>query len=180
MSSSIKKVTYRCSPLWWGSAVLALALCTGLGWYYYDTKQTNKRKKRHLEQSILTLTTEVAGLYSNYSDAKVKALQDETERIHASMMTRMEVDAFISGLRPVWSVTSRAENANEEYVHHRYQIAQGSAPVSAWDEIKTFCEKLKGMSAVSMDGIEIQTVGDSRKREFSRITLNLSIYVRKS
>jgi hypothetical protein len=180
MNSTAKKVTYRCSPLNWGIAALLLVFCAGLGWHYYDTKQKNKQKRFRLDSSIRGLESEISQLTSGFSDQKVSAVQEESRKIQAAMMTGEEVDAFITSLRPTWAITSRSEEANPEYIHRRYQIARGSAPVAIWPELRSFCEKLATMSAVSVNSIEMQTVGDSRRRDFSRITLNLSIYVRKT
>lgn len=179
MNPETKKITYKYSAIWVALPVLLFLGCLGLGYYFYTTDVDNTARKEQLTASNAATTRVVGTLRTSYSDQKTKKTREDADAIQKSMMEDAEADAFIASLRPIWALTLRTETANDEYIHRRYQISRGSAPVSTWDEVRALLERLNGMSVLSVDNIEIQTVGDNRKREFSRITINLSVYIKK-
>ena len=167
-------------PLWIFAAVAGLVLCAGAVYYWYTTSKSNQAATKRLNTSITTTRTAVNSLMGNYSDQKAEESRADANKIKNSMMTGAQADSFIAGLRPIWSVVSRSEMANDEFVKRRYQIARGSAPVSVWPEMLALFSRMTEIHSLALDSVEIQTVGDSRKREFSRISLTLTIYVKKS
>ncbi|AHF89632.1 hypothetical protein OPIT5_04655 [Opitutaceae bacterium TAV5] len=180
MKIATKTRTLYCAPVWVAALLVAVASCAGIATWYSLAKRANKQESARMERSVKNLRLEVANLQQGYSDQIVENVQTETRKIHESMMTGEEVDRLVSGLRTAWRVVPLSEEANAQYIHRRYQIARGSAPVGIWAELQALFHKLGTMPAVSVDAFDIQTSGDSRKREFSRITLDLSIYVRKT
>jgi outer membrane murein-binding lipoprotein Lpp len=179
MSDQIKKIRYHSSPLWVAAAVMTALLTAGVAYYYFDASKANTRKKTQLTNSNRTLKTAVDGLAPNFSDQRAQTVRDSATKIKAGMMNGTEADMLVSSLRPTWTVLSRSEESNTEYIHRRYQIARGTAPVSTWPEIQSLLDRLGKTASLAVNSIDIQTVGDSRKREFSRVTIAFSIYIRK-
>jgi hypothetical protein len=179
MSDQIKKIKYHSSPHWVAVAVVLAVLTAGAVYYYLDTSKTNARKRIQLTNSNRTAKTAVDGLAPNFSNDKAQTARDNAAKIKSGMMNGTEADMFVSSLRPTWTVQSRSEESNPEYIHRRYQIARGAAPVSAWPEILALLSRLEKISPLAVNSIDIRTVGDSRKREFSRVTIAFSIYIRK-
>jgi hypothetical protein len=175
-----KKITYKASPQWTLAAVAAAVLCVGLVYYWYTTSTSNDATTKRLNGSIRSTQGAVSGLSGNYSDQKAEQTRAEADKIRGSMMTGAEADAFISSLRPAWAVVARSETAGEEFTSRRYQIARGSSPVSIWPEVTALIDRMKETNSLAVDNIDVQTVGDSRRREFSRISLTLTVYVKKS
>lgn len=177
MNIKQKKTTYHISPLWAGLAGMLFALCIGLGYYYYDTSNRNQAAKKRLAASIRTHQSAVASLTQAFSEQKAGEARERAARLRESMQPGEAVDRFIASLRPVWSVVSKSDSPNEEYISRRYQIARGSVPVSAWPEILDLADRLRKMSSLALTQVDIQTVGDNNKREFSRIALSFTIYI---
>jgi hypothetical protein len=175
-----KKITYKASPPWVFAAAAAALLCAGLIFYWYKTSVSDVATIKRLNASIKNTQTTVSGLMGNYSDEQAEQTRADADKIRDSMMTGAEADAFISSLRPSWAVVARSETPGEEFTRRRYQIARGSSPVSIWPEVVALIDRLKETHALAVDNIDVQTVGDSRKREFSRISLTLIVYVKKS
>ncbi|OAM89946.1 hypothetical protein OH491_16985 [Termitidicoccus mucosus] len=179
MSDQIKKIKYHSSPLWVAVAVVAALLTVGAAYYYFDARKANRQRKAQLTTLNQSLRKMVDGLAPNYSSQKAQVTRDNAAKIKSEMMNGTEMDMFVSSLRPTWTVQSRSEESNAEYIHRRYQIARGTAPVSAWSEIQALLERLGKTPSLAVNSIDIRTVGDSRKREFSRVTIAFSIYIRK-
>jgi hypothetical protein len=179
MSDEIKKIKYHSSPLWVAVAVVLALLTAGATYYYFSTSKDNARKKVQLTRSNSTAKTAVDGLAPNFSNDKAQTARDNATKIKSGMMNGTEADMFVSSLRPTWTVQSRSEESNAEYIHRRYQVARGTAPVSAWPEVQALLERLGKTSSLAVSSVDIRTVGDSRKREFSRVTIAFSIYIRK-
>ncbi|MDR0352014.1 MAG: hypothetical protein LBI02_01210 [Opitutaceae bacterium] len=179
MSEQFKKIKYHSSPLWVLLAVVMAVLVAGLVYYYLNTSKANARQKIQLTNSNRTAKAAVDGLAPNFSSEKAQSARENATRIKSGMMNGTEADLFVSSLRPSWTVQSRSEEGNAEYIHRRYQIARGTAPVSVWPEIQALLERLDGTSSLAVNSIDIRTEGDSRKREFSRVTISFSIYIRK-
>ncbi|AWI08476.1 hypothetical protein [Ereboglobus luteus] len=173
-----KKITYRATPVWAFAAAAAFILCAGLIYYWYTTSKSNKAAVTRLNSSINNTRKSVTSLSGDYSDNKAEQARADANKVRASMMTGSEADAFITGLRPTWSVLARSENPTEEFIKRHYQIARGSAPVSVWPEVLALFNRLKEIDSLAVDSVDIQTIGDSRKREFSRISLSLTVYVK--
>lgn len=174
-----KKITYTAEPLWVMLTVVAALLCVGVIYYWSSTSNKNKTQIARLDSGIKTNRTAVNNLTGSYSNQKAEQAREEADKIRSSMMSGQAADSLISGLRPTWSVVSRSEEATAEFFKRRYQIARGSAPVSVWPEVQSLIDRMKELDSLALDAIEVQTVGDSRKREFSRISLMLTIYVKK-
>lgn len=174
-----KKTTYRAAPVWALAATLGALSCAGLVYYWYSATKNNQVRIKQLNTSITTSRNAVNGLMGNYSDQKAEQARADADRLRNSMMTGAEADSFVNALRPAWSVVARAETANNEFIKQRYQIARGSSPVSVWPEVIALFERMKEIDSLAVDAVEVQTAGDSRRREFSRISLTLTIYVKK-
>jgi hypothetical protein len=179
MSEQIKKIKYHSSPVWVAITIVAALFTVGMAYYYFNTSKANTRKKAQFAASNRTMKTAVDGLAPNFSDKKAQATRDDANKIKAGMMNGTEADMLVSSLRPTWTLLSRSEESNAEYIHRRYQIARGTAPVSVWPEIQALLDRLGKTPSLAVNGIDMQTVGDSRKREFSRVTIAFSIYIRK-
>lgn len=173
------KTTYFIAPTWLGLALILCLALAGLGYYYYDQSDTNKRTKARVGASIKKRQSSISTLNKDFSDAKTEQLRQSTTKIKEAMQTGAEVDSFIASLRPVWSVVSRSEEPNEEYIRRRYQIARGSFPVSAWPEIIGLVGRMAEQQSLALTNVDISTVGDNNKREFSRVALSFTIYVKK-
>ncbi|MDF9833690.1 hypothetical protein M2103_001922 [Ereboglobus sp. PH5-5] len=165
--------------MWTFSTVVAFLLCAGLVYYWYTTSKSNKAMVTRLNSSISNTRKSVNSLSGEYSDDKAEQARADADKIRSGMMTGQQADAFVSGLRPTWSVVARTETPTDEFIKRRYQIARGSAPVSAWPEVLSLFNRMKEIDSLAVDSVDIQTVGDSRKREFSRISLALTVYVKK-
>ncbi|MDR1283174.1 MAG: hypothetical protein LBK99_20495 [Opitutaceae bacterium] len=179
MKLKTKTSTLYCQPVWFALAIASILLCAGLGYFFYTAKKADKRESARLDRSLKQLSQEIGVLSSSFSDDKVVDMQNEATAIRKAMMSPGEVDRFVASLRPFWTVAAENELANPEFIHRQYRITRGTAPIGAWPEIRALCQRFAGIPSVSVNNIEIQTVGDSRKREFSRITMGLSVYVRK-
>ncbi|EIP99938.1 hypothetical protein OpiT1DRAFT_04471 [Opitutaceae bacterium TAV1] len=180
MKLRTKTSTLYCQPAWFALAIVAIMLCAGLGYFFYTGKKADKKESARLESSLKRLSQEIGSLSSGFSDEKVVDMQNEAASIRKAMMSPVEVDRFVASLRPFWTVAAEDEQENPEYIHRRYRITRGTAPIGTWSEIRALCRRFAGIPSMSVNNIEIQTVGDSRKREFSRITMGLSVYVRKT
>jgi hypothetical protein len=179
MSEQIKKIKYHSSPLWVALAVLAALLVAGSTYYYIGARKANRQRKAQLITLNQNLTRMVNDLTPNYSNSKAQVARDNANKIKSNMMNGTEADLFVSSLRPTWTLQSRSEESNAEYIHRRYQIARGIVPVVAWFEINALLERLGKTPSLAVNSVDIQTVGDSRKREFHRVTISFSIYIRK-
>lgn len=161
------------------TTVVTALLAAGMIYYYSGASKNNARKRAQLTGANRTIETAVNGLTPNFSEQKAQTARDNATKIKASMMNGTEADMFVSSLRSSWTVQSRSEDANAEYIHRRYQIARGTSPVSVWPEIQALLDRLGKTPSLAVNSIDIRTVGDSRKREFSRVTIAFSIYIRK-
>ncbi len=179
MNIKQQKTTYHISPLWAGLAGMLFVLCLGLGYYYYDTSNGNQSTKKRLAGSIRAHQASIASLNQAFSEQKATQARERATRLRESMQSGEAVDRFIASLRPAWSVVSKSEAPNEEYISRRYQIARGSVPVSAWPEILDLTGRMKKMSSLALTQVDIQTVGDNNKREFSRVAFSFTIYIQK-
>ena len=173
------KTTYYVSPLWLGLAALLLFLGGALGYYYSDQSDNNKRTKARVSASIKTHLAAISSMSANFSDTKAGQMRDHAARIRNAMQTGEDVDRFVASLRPVWSIISRSEEANDEYIRRRYQIARGTVPVSAWPEILGLVGQMATMQSLALTDVDISTVGDNNKREFSRVSFTFTVYIRK-
>lgn len=179
MNIKQQKITYHISPLWAWLAVLLFLGCLGLGYYYYDTSDSNQSTKRRLSGTIRTAQANIASLSPSFSDAKATETRDRAAKLKESMRSGEEIDSFVAGLRPTWTVVSKTETPNEEYIVRRYQIVRGSVAISAWDEVLDLSNRLKTINSLAFTQIDVQTVGDNKKREFSRIALSFTVYIKK-
>ena len=179
MNIKQQKTTYHISPVLAGIAALLFVLCLGLGYYYYDTTNSNERTKRRLSGSIQTRQSTIASMSPSFSEQKAAQTRARAAEIKESMRSGEEIDGFIASLRPTWTVASRSESANDEYISRNYQIVRGTVAVSAWDDILDLLNRIKGINSLALTQLDIQTVGDNNKREFSRVALSFTIYIQK-
>ena len=172
-----KKITYRVSPLWVILLVFILGGLAGGTYYYITTQEQNALSIRRLNASNSKLKGEVAQLTGQYSTSKLDVVQQETNTIKSTMISGAEADSLMAGLRPHWVIESRSDEANSEFTHRRYTLVRGAAEVAIWPEVLAVLEKLRKQPNLALNHFKIQTAGDSRKRNFSLITVSISIYI---
>ena len=173
-----KKITYRVSPLWVILLIVTFGGVVGGTYYYVSTQDQNAMSIRRLNASNGKLKTEVAQLSGQYSTGALAVVRKETDTIKETMISGQEADTLMASLRPHWVIESRREEANSEFTHRRYTLVRGAAEVAIWPEVKSVLEMLKKQPNLALNHFRIQTSGDSRKRNFSRITVIVSIYIR--
>ena len=173
-----KKITYSASPLWVILLVFILGGLAGGAYYYISTQDQNDWSIKKLNTSNGKLKTEVAQMTGRYSTSKLDVVRQETDTIKATMISGREADSLMASLRPNWVIESRSDEANTEFTHRRYTLVRGAAEVAIWPEVQAVLEKLKKQPNLALNHFKIQTTGDSRKRNFSRITVSVSIYIR--
>lgn len=179
MNTKESKISFHASPILVLLAILMFVLCAACGYYYYTTSSSSLRRHQTLESTNRTLTAANAALSGDFSDQRAEKVRKDAEAVRSHMLSSSEADNFIASLRPIWSVVTRTEEDSGDFLRRRIQIVRGSAPVSAWPEVQSVVNRIAGVQAMALGNVDIQTVGDNRKREFSRITLTLFIYIRK-
>lgn len=169
-----------CPPLWIVILVVLVLVLAG-GLYFRDDLNTKSaRANAALTTTLRKEQAEVAKMATLHSDEKAAEAEAAAQRFRQALLTSEQAQTLLNKAGAGWQVSASAQESNPDFNRTTYTLNRGSGPVAEWDAFIAFFRQLQAAPGVVVDSLDISASGDSQRRVFSRLTLRVSIYLKKA
>lgn len=171
------RASYQCHPVW-GIALALSIIGAGAMWWYRGSVQDG------IADRISKLNAAVQGIDADnknsdaYSDEKARAARERAESFRQGLLSEQEVASLVQGFGAEWTMVKMEDRETDEYIRRTVTITRSAGAVSEWQAIFTTVSNLQNRPGVVINSMEITTSGDNRERQFQRISLKASLFIR--